>query len=46
MFMHGEQNQRLSYLPLLRREGVQVEEVPLCGCMSRSAATDTAGQPY
>lgn len=31
MFMHGQQNASLSYLPLLRARGIRVEEVPGCG---------------
>lgn len=31
MFMHGEQNAKLSYLPRLREAQVRVEEVPSCG---------------
>jgi pimeloyl-ACP methyl ester carboxylesterase len=31
MFMHGEHNGALTYLPLLRANGVQVDAVPECG---------------
>jgi pimeloyl-ACP methyl ester carboxylesterase len=31
MFMHGQQNASLSYLPRLRAHGIRVEEVPGCG---------------
>lgn len=31
MFMYGEQNNYLSYLPFIQRQGVQLAEIPACG---------------
>jgi pimeloyl-ACP methyl ester carboxylesterase len=31
MFMYGEQNATLSYLPTLRERGVELAEIPLSG---------------